>query len=353
MLKQRKYHALHALLSLLLFSNCCLVYANNSQLTEKIVGHKPVITNVKIDKSTPQLGETLTLVYDYTDADQDAEATPSANWYYNNNPVGGQTGKAYTPIFNHVTGSGNACTDFTISAEVTPKSLTGDPKIGDPTIVDPVTVAINLQTIPGFILPDTVQRTWSQANAFCATKGAHLPTVAQLKKVFIDYTSGKKNNDQMSAKYGWPLLGGRCGGATASYWTSTQDPVTKGHYDVNMMDGGEFVLAFDSSPYHTVCTTVNGPAELPIAVDLAHSSSATTALNGPSSAGRPVVTIDEITANLTFVPNTDTDLANYRFEWFADGNSTGVIKDGINTFTPRVEDQGKKIKAVVSLTPQP
>lgn len=349
MLKQRKYHALHVLLSLLLFSNCSLVYANNSQLTEKIVGHKPVITNVKIDKLTPQLGETLTLVYDYSDADQDAEATPSVKWYYNNSLVAGQEGKAYTPIFKYETGTGNACNDFNISVEVTPKSMTGDPNIGDITTVAPVTVAINLQAIPGFILPDTAQRTWSEANAFCASKGAHLPTVSQLKNVFADYTIGG-TNDQMSQKYGWPLLGGRCGGVTAYYWTNTQDPVTKAHYDVSMMDGSEFVLYFDNSPYHTACTTVNGPAELPTAVTLTYNSTATVDINGPSSAGRPVVTMDEITANLTFVPNTDTDLTNYRFEWFADGKTAG-IKDGINTFTPRVEDQGKKIKAVVSLKP--
>ncbi|MFB2776780.1 hypothetical protein [Shewanella xiamenensis] len=350
MLNKYKYHVLKALLSLLMFTNIGQVHANNSQLTEKIVGHKPVITNVKIDKPTPQLGETLTLAYDYTDADQDAEAAPSVTWYYNNNPVAGQTGKAYTPIFNYITGSGNACTDFTIRADVTPKSITGDPKIGDTTIVAPVTVAINLQTIPGFILPDTITRTWSQANAFCISKGAHLPTVAQLKKVFSDYTSGGIN-DQMSKKYGWPLLGGRCGGGYATYWASTQDPISSGHYDVNMMDGGEFVTKFDDSLYHTACTTVNGPAELPTAVTLTYNSTATADINGSSSAGRPVVTIDEITANLTFVPNTDTDLSNYRFEWFADGISTRVIKDGINTFTPRVEDQGKKIKAVVSLKP--
>lgn len=348
MLNKYKYHALKALICLLVFSNADQVYASNSQLTEKIVGHKPVISNVKIDKPTPQLGETLTLVYDYTDADQDAEAAPSVTWYYNDFPVTGQTGKAYTPIYNYVTGSGNACTDFNIHAEVIPKSVTGDPKIGDIKPVAPVTVAINLQAIPGFILPDMAQRTWSEADAFCASKGAHLPTVEQLKKVFKDYTSGGMN-EQMSAKYGWPLAGQRCGGAMNSYWTSTQDPVTKGHYDVNMMDGGEFVTKFDDSPYHTACTTVDGPAELPTAVTLTYGSSATLAINGPSSTGRPVVTIDEITANLTFVPNTDTDLANYRFEWFADGISTGVIKDGINTFTPRVEDQGKKIKAVVSL----
>lgn len=347
MLNKYKYHAFKALICLLVFSNADQVYANNSQLTEKIVGHKPVISNVKIDKPTPQLGETLTLVYDYSDADQDVEAAPSVTWYYNDSPVTGQMGKAYTPIYNYNTGTGNACTDFNIRAEVIPKSVTGDPKIGDIKPVAPVTVAINLQAIPGFIMPDTTTRTWSDANAFCIAKGAHLPTVEQLKKVFKDYTTGSMNQ-QMSTKYGWPLLG-HCGGGSASYWASTQDPVSKGHYDVNMMDGGEYVFAHDTSLYHTACTTVNGPAELPTAVTLTYGSSATSAINGPSSTGRPVVTIDEITANLTFVPNTDTNLANYRFEWFADGISTGVIKDGINTFTPRVEDQGKKIKAVVSL----
>lgn len=233
-----KYHALKALICLLVFNNAGQAYANNSQLTEKIVGHKPVITNVKIDKPTPQLGETLTLVYDYSDADGDLEKNSEIKWYYNTNLLNGEVTATYLPKLNINTGFDIPCTDFSIEAVVTPKSDTGEPKVGEPKKTAPVVVKLNLDVIPGFIFPDTKALNWDDANNMCIAKGARLPTRQELKDVFDNNTSGS-TNIEMSEKFGWPLFGGLCGGYQYSYWTS--DLHSQGrHYDVDMEEGRIF-----------------------------------------------------------------------------------------------------------------
>lgn len=323
------------------------VWAKEATPTPDVVGFKPVADNVAIDNPAPTLGDTLNVTYDYSDEDGDAEAAPDIKWLYNGVPVAGQVNAAYTPVPNINTGIGNACGDFQVAAEVTPVSQTGDPLVGDAKQSAPVTVALNLPVIPGFTFPETAGRNWSDANAFCLAKGMRLPTRAELQAVFNTYTSGGTNS-QMAEKYGWPLTGGQCGGSLNNYWTS--EPGASGrHWLVGMHNGNAVNGGDDAFSYQVACVPGSAPAQLPTAVTLTHPSSGSEALNGANFADRPVVTVDEITANLTFVPDTDTDLSNYRFEWYAGGVSTGVVNDGDNTFTPRVEDQGKPIEVVVTL----
>lgn len=321
--------------------------ASQSTATPAVVGHKPTADNVVIDNPAPNLGDTLNVTYDYNDIDSDIEATSAISWLYNGTPVVGETASSYTPVLNTNTGTGNACSDFQVLAEVTPQSQTGDPLIGD--AKQSPSVSVRLPVIPGFTFPEPVPLNWHDADAFCKAKGLSLPTEAQLTELLNIYAASG-GNLVMSQQYGWPLQG-RCGGVGSSriYWS--RDPADAGEHraaDLSLKFTGNVL---DSNLGSVTCVAGPGPAQLPTAVTLTHPSSGSEALNGPGFANRPVVTIDEISANLSFVANTDTDLANYRFEWFAAGVSTGVIKDGDNTFTPRVQDQGKPIKVVVTLKP--
>ncbi|UXB09957.1 hypothetical protein GP476_00115 (plasmid) [Aeromonas dhakensis] len=207
--------------------------------TPKVVGFKPEVSNVAIDKQSPTLGDELTLTYDYKDKDGDADAS-SIKWLYNGADAGA-TGAKYTPALNINTGTGNACGDFQVAAQITPTSQTGDPLRGDVKQSAPVTVT--LPTIPGFTFPDLVIRGWSDADAFCKSQGMTLPTVAQLQAVFSTYTSGGTNYT-MAQKYGWPLPGGRCGGANniyANYYWASDAYGSASHYVVQMTSGSTTV----------------------------------------------------------------------------------------------------------------
>lgn len=207
--------------------------ATQSSSTLAVVGHSPIVENVNISPLTPTLGQELSVSYDYNDVDGDAEAS-SIKWLYNGTVVAGQTAKQFTPVLKNEVGY--ACADFQVTAEVTPKSLTGDPKTGMTKVSAPVTVLLNLPIIPGYTFPETAVKNWSQAEAYCVALGGRLPSRAELQAVFNTYTSGG-TNDQLAEKYGWPMFGGRCGGTYTDYWTGDRYG-SGGHYVIYMDTGG-------------------------------------------------------------------------------------------------------------------
>ncbi|MFM5498749.1 hypothetical protein ACET9I_19465 [Aeromonas veronii] len=224
--------------------------ASPSSLTQAVIGHKPTVDNVLLDKTAAVLGDTLNVTYDYQDIDGDADAS-TLLWLKNGLVVAGQTGKRYTiPQLNTSTGTGNACdtTPFQIAVEVTPQSQKGDPKTGE--AKQSVATQVNVATIPNFTFPDTVLRTWSVANAFCVGKGLRLPTRAELLAVYTTYTNGGGGTNEMAGWYGWPMSG-QCGGSVNTYWTS--EPGTSGnHYFINMYLGVAFNRS-DTTTTHVTC----------------------------------------------------------------------------------------------------
>ncbi|KAJ8739034.1 hypothetical protein H9Y13_13040 [Aeromonas veronii] len=221
--------------------------ASPSSLTPAVIGHKPTVDNILLDKTAPVLGDTLNVTYDYQDIDGDADAS-TIKWLYNGIEVAGQTAKQYTPVLNINTGVGNACGDFQVAAEVTAQSHTGDPKLGTAKTSAPVSVA--LATIPDFTFPDTTTRNWDDAKKFCEAKGMQLPTRAQLQTVFNTYTSGGANYE-MAEIYGWPLNGGRCGGSYFIYWTS--EAHSSGYHWVVRMDIGTAYGGLDTFDRQVTC----------------------------------------------------------------------------------------------------
>lgn len=71
--------------------------ASPSSLTPAVIGHKPTVDNILLDKTAPVLGDTLNVTYDYQDIDGDADAS-TIKWLYNGIEVAGQTAKQYTPV---------------------------------------------------------------------------------------------------------------------------------------------------------------------------------------------------------------------------------------------------------------
>lgn len=72
--------------------------------------------------------------------------------------------------------------------------------------------------------PDTILRTLSEAEAYCASLSFHrLPNIFEFKdELFIPGTRAQAvgdNNKDMCDVYGWPLAG-ECGGSTNKYWAN-------------------------------------------------------------------------------------------------------------------------------------
>jgi len=252
MINKHKLFFWHSIFIIIISLGCSIaVQANNSIPTPTVVGHKPIAKNVIIENINPNLGDELKLYYEYEDYDSDVTGVPIVTWYYNGKEVSGQKSMSYTPVFDPITGEGVECKDVTVHAEITPKSITGDPQYGDKVTTQSVNVSINLGVIPGFIKPSAIiYNSWSSANSYCISQGARLPTVAELKFVFNTYA--QTTGFSMSSKYGWPLQSARCGGNSNSYWASDVAP-NGTHYDVSMYDGSEYYFITDNSPYHVAC----------------------------------------------------------------------------------------------------
>lgn len=223
--------------------------AVESVSTPMLVGHKPTVENVVIDKPFPMFGEELKVNYDYLSVDGDVEGGTIFSWLYNNIETR-NTGMIYTPVLDINTGVGNACGNAQVAVEVTPVSLTGFPNRGASKRSSPVT--LKLPTVKGFTFPDTAIRTFQSAINYCSAKGGKLPTGTQLQWLFNNMTTGGSNNLGMSQRYGWPLNLGRCGGAQRYYWVSDHSDVQGAASAVNMTNGN-IVGTSATYEYHTTC----------------------------------------------------------------------------------------------------
>ncbi|QTL94359.1 hypothetical protein [Aeromonas jandaei] len=215
--------------------------AKESFHSPHVIGHKPTIASVYIDKVSASLGDTLNVIYNgYTDIDGDVEGVPSIQWLRDGAAVTGATTSSYTVRAD------STCRDFAVAVEVTPKSLTGDPLIGDAKQSPPLLVVYS--RIPNFRKPDTVRRNWSDADAYCKAHGLILPTIAQLQSVFNNTSGG--TNIELATQYGWPLSG-QCGGTTNIYWAN--DMLSNNSHGIVLMNIGNAFSGNDNNAYHVAC----------------------------------------------------------------------------------------------------
>ena len=213
-------------------------WAAQSAPTSTVQGRAPVAA--PSITGTTGIGDTLTGVSGFTDADGDSESGTTYSW-----SGGGASGSTQTLVVPLAAGAN------TITLTVTPKT--------DATITDPAegvakTVTVDIPAdFGGGSMTDTVLRTWSEANDHCTNKGARLPTKIELENLFLSATSATESgkvNIEMCSVHNWPL-DGKCGGSYANYWSGT--PNGSGlHYNVRL-DSGYAYTYNDSNTNQVAC----------------------------------------------------------------------------------------------------
>ncbi|UVM05734.1 hypothetical protein [Pseudomonas laurylsulfatiphila] len=175
-----------------------------------------IINNQSNPGVAPKVGDTLQAGYNFNDADGDDESSTTIQWLRNGIAIIGATSNSYTAL--------TADIGANLSVEITPRTdaTSTDPSIGAPAISAPQVVAAAGPTDVGnFIAPSTMLRTWPDADSYCQSLGARLPTTAELVGLRSTYTSA---DGEMCTIYGWPVQPALCGaptnGSYAHYWTS-------------------------------------------------------------------------------------------------------------------------------------
>jgi hypothetical protein len=189
------------------------VLAALSPATQPVKGHAPVADSIKIEPNTPKVGDVLTGSYAYTDIDGDTEEGTIVKWLRDDVEISGASAINYTVTADDA--------GKNISLQITPKSSApADPDQGLSVTSENITV---LQAAPAkldnFILPDIQLRTWNDADSYCKSLGARLPTEDELLRVSTHYPDG-----MICTKYGWPSHGA-CGvdsNIYPYYWTSSE-----------------------------------------------------------------------------------------------------------------------------------
>lgn len=104
--------------------------------------------------------------------------------------------------------------------------------------------------ISRFLKPDPATMNWLDADNYCNNIGRRLPTVAELRALFVEVSPSFGENYELCNVHGWPMAG-KCGGTYDDYWTSELSMSNK-HRAVYMHIGitGEFP---DSAPSQVVC----------------------------------------------------------------------------------------------------
>ncbi|HHQ4526081.1 hypothetical protein ACET5Y_12675 [Aeromonas veronii] len=232
-------------------------FATTSIPTPWVVGHKPTVDNVRFDKTAPVVGDTLNLLYDYQDIDEDVDAS-TIKWFNNGAVLPGKTGSSYTLELNIKTQEGTPCSPFQIAAEVTAKSVEGDPLIGD--AKRSATIQVALPAMPGgFTFPPLQHMPYRVAENFCRAKGMTLPTYSQLDDIRKTYHKSKQKDYEISKMFGWPLYRTCGGGLTPStYWARSATDVKLAHHVFLDSDVANVVDA-DKPGLSAYVTCVPGP----------------------------------------------------------------------------------------------
>lgn len=216
--------------------------------TDVVNGRAPVaLVSIKNQTSPgvpPEVGHVLEVDYSFTDEDGDAESGTILEWRRDSTVISNN---------NNYTAQ-SADVGKSITVQVTPKTNPGYTEPFSGAAV--VSAAVGVERGVASFTHNVVGRTWAQANSYCGGLGggARLPTVAELKKLFVSATSatiadGSQSNNEMCSMHGW------CGGGmhAGTYWTL--DQVASGyHVPVYMVNGMHYPgFKADAQPLPTVC----------------------------------------------------------------------------------------------------
>jgi len=73
--------------------------------------------------------------------------------------------------------------------------------------------------ISRFLKPDPATMNWLDADNYCNNIGRRLPTVDELRALFVEVSPSFGQNYELCYVHGWPM-DGKCGGTYDDYWTS-------------------------------------------------------------------------------------------------------------------------------------
>ncbi|HEG4446282.1 Ig-like domain-containing protein [Aeromonas hydrophila] len=107
--------------------------------------------------------------------------------------------------------------------------------------------------ISRFLKPDPATMNWLDADNYCNNIGRRLPTVDELRALFVEVSPSFGQNYELCYVHGWPM-DGKCGGTYDDYWTSEKyvPHGTSAHAAVYMHTGA--VGGFgDTQPSQVVC----------------------------------------------------------------------------------------------------
>lgn len=243
-MKKINSYIIHHISVLYLFSLICFFYksavAKESMPTPAVVGHKPTVTNVSLNKKDLVFGDTASLNYSYHDIDGDPEDRPKmVRWSYGYSTASGDS----TILIKNTDKDCKMTYKGIVS--VIPTSKSGEPLTGDPVSI-PISVN-NATPINGFeIHPDSWSSdvknrvlNWPDADKYCRSIGKKLPTVRQAQDFISHYN--KRVNNGVPKILGWPSYDYRpiCGGVDEAYWTSdVAGNINPGHYKVVSINSG-------------------------------------------------------------------------------------------------------------------
>lgn len=234
--------------------------AKESMATPAVVGHKPTVTNVSLNKSDFFFGDTASLSYSYNDIDGDPEDRPKmVKWSYGLSTASGDSELLTMNIDRDIRCSKH----YVGSVTVTPTSKSGDPLTGDPVAIALIVKAPT--PINGFhIHPDS----WdvnpnigifnlSDADKYCRSIGMKLPTTRQAQAFISHYNKLVQNGLGVPRILGWPATDGSarayCRGKTEAYWTS--DVGQPGLYSaISIRSGGIDNMTKADQKLHVMCT---------------------------------------------------------------------------------------------------
>lgn len=195
--------------------------AKESLATPAVVGHKPKISDLQLDKQNVYFGDTVSVKFNYSDLDGDPIGKTDVKWSLASLVMNGEKIIMQKDIKKTTCEAISPNTPF--SVVVTPVSISGEPLIGDPITIQGK--VLEATPINGFYMSSKksaqlIEYDRPGAITYCRSLGKKLPTASQAR-AFIQYYNQIVPLG-VSSILGWPSerYAPLCGGKTEAYWTS-------------------------------------------------------------------------------------------------------------------------------------
>ncbi|PCJ55377.1 MAG: hypothetical protein COA79_20855 [Planctomycetota bacterium] len=291
--------------------------ATSSSITiTVIINTPPTATNVTIvdeNGGTVELGDTLKGSYTYSDANGDAESGSEYRWLRNNFPISGANSINFTLTSSDI--------DKSITFEVSPKTVTGDPK-GSAVVSSGITIGSSINN----------------------------PPVASLVTITDDNGGTAEVGDQLTGSYLYSDSEGDIEGSSTFRWlrngTAISGAISK-TYTLGSLDSGKSIAIEVTPIAATGTTTGNSSTSSNITVGgSSNTKPIASSVNISDVNGETVKVGDVLTGNYSY-SDTDGDLeGKSTFRWLRD--DTAIANEMAIIYTLTSADTNKNIKFEVT-----